>query len=202
LSALVLTVDPRSVRVLVVGEGAAAAREAERVIAAGGPVRVVSPEPGAELRALAARAPGLVLTERPYAPEDVAWATIVFAASDDPLLNGRVVDHAHAAGRLVNVSSPGTGTFQTPHAVRAGHLVIAVDAGDVEPLARRIRDHVGERIGPAYAQALDGLLALRAELLAAGQDQRWQDALEALVDEDTCASIERGAFVRRLAAWR
>jgi siroheme synthase-like protein len=197
-----LTVDPRTIRVLVVGDGAAAAREAERVVAAGGPVRVVSAAPGPELRALAARAPGVSLTERPYVPEDVAWATIVFAASDDPALNGRVVDHAHAAGRLVNVASPHAGTFQTPETVRAGALVIAVDAGGVEPLARRIREHVGERIGPAYAQALDGLLSLRADLLASGQEQRWQDALEALVDEDTCASIERGVFVRRLAAWR
>ena len=186
-----LTVDPRRVRILIVGGGAAAAGEAELVARAGGSVRVVTVRVGPELQALCARIPGVVVETRDYAPDDVAWATLVFAASDDAALNARVADHALAAGRLVSAPDGAGSTFHSAIAARAGEIVVAVSTGDVEPLARRIRDQLGDRIGRPYAEALQGLVSLRTELLARGLEERWRDALEALLDEDACAAIER-----------
>jgi precorrin-2 dehydrogenase len=196
-------VDGRRARVLVVGGGTAAAREAETAGAAGATVHVVAEAPGETVRAVAVRMPTVTVESRAYAPQDVAWATLVFAASDDPALDARVAEHAHAAGRLVSVpGNPAAGTFTSPVALRAGEIVVAVSAEALAPLARSIRDMIGERVGVGYARALEGLMGLRDELLARGQEDRWLNAVESLLDDDACLAIERGTFARRLAAWR
>ncbi len=198
-----VVIDARRVRVLVVGGGDAAAAETAAIVRVGGAVRVVAPEPGPAIRTLAASSPLVMLDERDCRDDDVAWATLVFAAAADPAVNARLAASARESGRLVKVAGDAAAsTFSTPATLRTGELVISVCAADVEPLARRIRDHVSERVGVAYARALEGLLALRTELLARGDGQRWQDAMEALLDEDACEAIERGVFERRLAAWR
>jgi siroheme synthase-like protein len=198
-----VTINARRVRVLVVGGGSTAVREASAAGAAAASVRVVDPEPGAQMRALVQGAPSMTLEVRGYVPDDVAWATIVHAATDDALLNARIAELAEAAGRLVNVAgAPDASTFTTPETIRAGALTVAVAAEALDPMARRVRDRLAEEIGPAYAGAMDGLLALRDRLLARGDETRWADAVESLLDDDVCRSIERGSFVRRLAAWQ
>lgn len=198
-----MTINARRVRVLVVGGGSAAVREASAAGAAAASVRVVDPEPGEAMRALARRLPSMTLEVRGYVPDDVAWATIVYAATADEQLNARIAELAEAAGRLVNVAgAPDASTFTSPEMVRAGALTVAVAADALDPMARRVRDHLAERVGPAYAGAMDGLVALRARLLARGDETRWADAVESLIDDDVCQSIERGTFARRLAAWQ
>ncbi len=198
-----MTINARRVRVLVVGGGSAAVREASAAGASGASVRVVDPQPAAQMRALVEGAPSMTLEVRGYVPDDVAWATIVYAATDDALLNARIAELAEAAGRLVNVAgAPDASTFTSPETVRAGALTVAVAADALDPMARRVCDRLAEQIGPAYAGAMDGLLALRGRLLARGDEARWADAVESLLDDDVCRSIERGSFARRLAAWQ
>ena len=198
-----MTIDARRARVLVVGGGAAAEREARATGAAGATVRVVDPAPGEALLALAAREPTVSVEARGYAPADVAWATMVYAVADDAALNARVAELAQAAGRLVNVAGdPAASTFAIPETLRAGGLTIAVDAATLDPMARRVRNMLADRMGPGYAGAVDGLMALRERLLARGDTGRWGDAVESLLDDDLCQSIERGLFARRLAAWQ
>lgn len=197
-----MTIDVRRARVLVVGGGATAERAARSTGAAGATVRVVDPAPGEALAALATRQPGVSVERRDHAPGDVAWATIVYAAADDAALNARVAELAEAAGRLVNVvGDPAASTFAMPETLRAGGLTIAVDAATLDPMARRVRDMLAERMGSGYAGAVHGLTALRERLLARGDPGRWNDAVESLLDDDLCQSIERGLFARRLAAW-
>ncbi len=188
---------------LVVGGGTAAAQAASVAGGAGASVRVVAERPGDQLHAVVARLPSMTLEPRGHVPEDVAWATIVFAATDDAVLNARVAELAYAAGRLVSIAGdPDASTFTSPETVRAGALTIAVAADALDPMARRVCDMLADRIGASYASAVDGLLALRARLLARGDETRWADAVESLVDDDVCQSIERGSFARRLAAWQ
>ncbi|MDE3151253.1 MAG: hypothetical protein KGL93_03305, partial [Gemmatimonadota bacterium] len=145
----------------------------------------------------------VTLEARAPAGDDVAWATLVFAASDDAALNARIGELAHAAGKLVSVAGDaGASTFTSPETIRAGALTIAVAAAYLEPLALRVREMIADRIGPAFAHAVEGLTGLRRDLLARGDAERWTHAAESLLDDDVCASIERGLFARRLAAWR
>lgn len=203
MSVMPVAVDARRARVLIVGGGDAAVREAAAIVGAGGAVRVVDPRPGTALRTLAAGTPGVLIEEREWRDDDVAWATLVFAASDDPATNAGVGASARDAGRLVNIlDDAAASTFATPAILRSGALVVAVSAADLEPLGLRVRDRISERVGASYGRALEGLLALRTELLARGDEERWHNALEALLDEDACDAIERGLFERRLAAWR
>jgi precorrin-2 dehydrogenase len=203
LSGIPVSIDARRARVLVVGGGPAAAGQATAAGVAGATVRVVDPAPCAALGTLAERVPSVTIASRGHAPEDVAWATMVFAVSTDAALNARVAELAQAAGRLVSVAGDGAAsTFTSPVALRAGALTIAVAADGLDPVARRVCDMLEERMGPLYGAAMDGLVALRTRLLARGDDDRWADAVESLIDDDLCRSIERGLFARRLAAWQ
>ncbi len=198
-----MIINARRARVLVVGGGASAAQGAAAAGAAGAAVRVVDPQLGEQVRTVAAQLPTVTVEPRAYAPEDMAWASLVFAAADDAALNTRVAELAQVAGRPVHVAGdPEASTFTTPEVLRAGGLTIAISADGVDPMARRVRDMLAEQIGPSYASAMDGLLALRERLLARGDATRWIDAVESLLDDDVCQSIERGTFARRLAAWQ
>lgn len=203
MSGLPVTINAKRARVLVVGGGAPAVRAATAAAEAGATVRIVDANPDDRLRALAARGPAVTLEARDAAGDDVAWATLVFAASDDAVRNVRIGELAHAAGKLVSVAGDSAAsTFTSPETIRAGALTIAIAAGDLEPLARHVRERIAERIGAAYADAVEGLTGLRRELLARGDADRWTHATESLLDDDVCVSIERGSFARRLAAWR
>jgi siroheme synthase-like protein len=196
-------VEARRARVLVVGSGDAAAQHAELAARAGAAVRVVSEAPGDGVRAAAERHERIAIERRAHTPEDVAWATLVFALDADDGVNARVADLAQAAGRLVTVGAESDrNSFWAPPTLRAGDVVIAVATGDVAPMARLVLSRIGDRVGPSYGEALTGLEALRNELLSRGQADRWMDAVESLLDDDAWQAIERGTFARRLAAWR
>lgn len=85
---------------------------------------------------------------------------------------------------------------------RAGDVVVSVYAGGVPGAAARIRDAVAERVGPAYAEAVSALAALRTRLLADGATERWARAREELLGGDFCRLVESGGFLERVARWR
>ncbi len=85
---------------------------------------------------------------------------------------------------------------------RAGELVIAVFAGGVPAVARRIRDAIGERFDARYAGAVEALGALRRRLLATGEREAWRRALRTLVAEDFCDRVEQGTIPADAASWR
>lgn len=86
---LPVALDLRGRRVLVVGAGQVAARKVGPLIEAGAPVEVVALSLDAHLENLLAEG-SLVAHRRPFAPEDLAGAWLVYALTDSPALNARV----------------------------------------------------------------------------------------------------------------
>ena len=172
----------RGRRVVVVGAGRIAARKIEPLLDTGAEVVVVSPEPGAEVRAWA-DAGRLVLHERAFRPDDLEGAWLALTATDDPAVNAAV----HAAGEAGRIwvnsaDDPVNCSFTLMSVIRRGDLVVSVGTGGRSPaLAVHLRRQLEEEIGPEYETLLDLLSDAREELRGAGrssEDADWQSVFD------------------------
>lgn len=94
---------------------------------------------------------------------DLSPYLIVFAATDNPQVNERVLADADKAGKLVSVADkPDSGNLIVPAAVRRGKLTLAVSTSGASPaLSAKIGRELQERYGPEYEIYLDFLAELR-----------------------------------------
>jgi hydroxymethylbilane synthase len=162
---IILTVRGR--RALVVGGGPVAERKLSGLLGAGADVTLVSPAVTAEIERLA-RDGRLGWIERQYEAADLAGAFVVFAATDDAVLNAQIVAAARAAGALVNdASDAARGDFSTPAVHRSGALTVSVDSAGLAPgFAKRIRDELAVVFDSRYARAAATLGLLRERVRA------------------------------------
>lgn len=151
---------------VVVGGGAVGLRKAGTLAKAGADVTLVAAE-------LTAEPPqGVAVLLRPYGPETIEGALLVFACTDDDALNSRIADDARAAGALVNAADqPDDCDFYVPAIASDGDVVVAVGTGGSAPalagnLKRRLAAALGSRIGE-FASLLT---QLRSQLRAAEND--------------------------------
>ena len=200
---LPLMLDGASVRALVIGGGAVAARKAFALLDGGASVRVRAPVVAPELAAHAARDEHLLIEREPYDESAIGDATLVVAATDDRSVNVRVAEDARRHGRLIVVADdPPAGTAVMPAVHRTGELVVAVASGGVPGASVRVRDALARRLDDRYATAIRELSSLRQRLLRERDRASWHTAAHALLAEDFCESVETGAFSERLAEWR
>jgi len=162
-------------RCLVVGAGTVAERKVNGLLGAGARVTVVSPSATERLLDWA-RAGRIGMTLREYAADDLAGHSIVFAATDDGLVNAEVARDARAAGVLINAADdPAHCDFILPAVLTRGDLTVAVSTGGASPaLARVVRDELG-----AFLDRED-YAAARRTLRARGTPapwERWRRAL-------------------------
>ncbi|HEX6371095.1 MAG TPA: bifunctional precorrin-2 dehydrogenase/sirohydrochlorin ferrochelatase [Longimicrobium sp.] len=162
-----LMLDMARLRVLVVGGGAVAARKVAGLAEAGGRPMVVAPAVTDELRASIVRL-RLVWHPRPYDSMDVDRHHLVFAATNDAAVNGRIADDARAAGALVSrADEGGESDFHVPSHIRQEDVVVAFSTGGASPLlARRLRERLETVVTPGLGRAARRLAAVRAEVQA------------------------------------
>jgi precorrin-2 dehydrogenase len=200
VSAIPLIVEGTMFRILVVGGGQVGTRKTLAFLASGAQIRVIAPEVSARLAAETER---LQIEVREYRTGDVADAHLVVAATNNRSVNARVASDARAANRLILVAdAPHEGNCAMPALHRAGDLLIAVSAGGVPTAAVRIRDALAERFDGRYAEALTVLQAMRRETLAAEGLESRREAAVAIVPEDFCDAVERGAYKEGAFRWR
>ena len=154
-------VDPRQVRMALVGRGRAAERRLELLLG-GGALRltVFSDRPSA---GLAARA-GARLHRRLPEVEELATLALLWIV-DLPLAEAAPLARAgRAAGCLINVEDvTGLCDFHNPAQVRRGDLLLTVSTGGRSPgLAARIRSELARTFGPEWADRLNSIAARRA----------------------------------------
>ncbi len=131
-----LFMDVSGSRCVVVGGGGVASRKVRGLLESGARVVVVSPEVSSEIEAM-----DVTVERRPYAPGDLAGASLAFAATDRREVNAAVAREAKENGIPVNVADrPAEGDFALPSVLRRGGLQVAVSTGGASPaLARKIR---------------------------------------------------------------
>jgi uroporphyrin-III C-methyltransferase/precorrin-2 dehydrogenase/sirohydrochlorin ferrochelatase len=119
-------------RIVVIGGSEAAAWKAELLSAAGAAVAVLSPEPCADMEALAADPPGgpVRLERRSWSPSDLDGAALVVAAARDEEEAQAIFAAAAESGVPVNViDKPGYCTFQFGAIVNRSPLVVGISTG-------------------------------------------------------------------------
>jgi siroheme synthase-like protein len=174
-------------RCVVIGGGEVAARKVVALRAAGGQVRVVSPELTAALEAQAAKGEIEAIRER-YGVAHLEGAVLVFAATNDRHVNAKVAADAQHLGLPVNVAdSPEESSFVVPAVVRRGDFCLSLSTGGHSPLlAARLCDELESRFGPEYGPLVELLGQMRAYIKTRSQDSaRRRCALARLVDAES-----------------
>jgi precorrin-2 dehydrogenase/sirohydrochlorin ferrochelatase len=186
---------PLSLRVrgrlcVVVGAGDVGRRKARGLLDAGARVRVVDP--------VAARLHDLEEAHclpRPYRPEDLADAFLVFAATSDHDLNRRVAADARKGGALVQMADDPAGSdFSLPALLRRDDLTIAVFSGGGSPaLCSLLRDEIDAGLGPHWGVFLEIAAALRRKRLTGSDSSSYnRNVLDQLAAADLAGLIAAG----------
>ena len=152
---------------VVIGGGHVAARKVEGLVAAQAQVKVISPVLVSELQSLADSGV-ITFAKRSYQDGDLEGAYLAIAATDEMSVNHAVWAEAMERGCLINVvDDPEHSTFILPAVLQRGEMSVAVSTGGGSPaLARRIRERLGNIIGPEYGTLTELMAELRPELLA------------------------------------
>jgi precorrin-2 dehydrogenase/sirohydrochlorin ferrochelatase len=184
--------DLRGKLALVVGGGEVASRKVQLLLSCGARVRLVSPRVTSSLSRLSS---SLDVISRPYRATDLDGTFIVFAVTDDPVVNETVAREARARGILVNVAdSPSLCDFIVPSVVSRGDLQVAISTGGASPaLAAHLRAELERVVGPEYAELVTLLESVRERVRAEIADpERRRAVLEQLVRSDLLALIRQG----------
>lgn len=149
-------------RAVVVGGGQVAARKVAGLLAAGAVVRVVSPRCCPDL----AERQGIEWVRQPYVADALEDADLVFACTNDRMLNARVAIDARRVGALCNnADDPGASGFLVPAVLRHGDFTVAVGTGGVGPkLAANIRGRLASLLGPEFGILVGELRKARAQV--------------------------------------
>ena len=120
-------------RVVVIGGGVVATRKVRGLLAVQAQVVVVSPTASDDIRGWAT-AGQLTWHPRPFAPADLAGALLVFAATNDRVVNAQVTAVAQAQNSLCNVADVAEeGDFVCPAVIRHDELVIGINTTQKNP---------------------------------------------------------------------
>ncbi len=174
----------------IVGGGHIAFSKAETLIGLGAIVQVVGKEILPELKTLIERSGGRVV-QADYAPEHVARARIVIAATDNTILNERVYHDAKVHGQWVNVvDAPALCDFIFPAIIKRGDVQVAITTAGVSPsLARAIKRRI-EHVLPWNLEALIHWIKEKRDVVKAHlkgiQARRlfWDDILEGSIAQE------------------
>jgi precorrin-2 dehydrogenase/sirohydrochlorin ferrochelatase len=172
-------------RCVVVGGGRVAERKVRGLLDAGGAVVVVAPDATDGLRALAADGALRWVASR-YERSHLDGAFLVLAATDDRMVNARVVDDANGAGILVNgADAPEDGSFITPALVRRGGLVLtATTSGGSPTLAAVVRERLETEYGAEWEAIAELFGGIREQIKAAGATEaERKDAVRRLLQD-------------------
>lgn len=155
---LPLFLDVTGRAVLVAGAGTIASRKALDLVEAGARVRVVAPRISAELAA--ARSEALTIEERSFEERDLDAMWLVFAATDDPVVQKRIADECERAQVFcVAIDDPPNATAYGGAILRRGPITVAISTSGEAPALARLMREVFEQALPdaSYVEAARAL---------------------------------------------
>lgn len=143
-------------RCLLVGGGEVASRKVDDLLVCGAQVQVVSPMISAAIEHYAA-AGQIECHRRRFEDSDVQGMNMVISATDNEIVNQRVMSVCRDMGILVNVvDDPPKCDFFVPAVVRRGSLAISVSTEGKSPLlARQIKGQLQEEFGEEYGYLVE-----------------------------------------------
>jgi precorrin-2 dehydrogenase/sirohydrochlorin ferrochelatase len=190
-----VNLDIHGLLCVVIGGGTVASRKIEALLLCGAQIRVVSPIVVERITELATA--GLLdWQQRKYEQDDLSGAKLVFAATDNPIVQKQIAADADTAGILVNVIDlPESCSFQVPASFYRGRLLLTVATGGGSPaLAARIRKELEVSYGPEYGALVALMAAVRKEIVASsGNSAEHKQLFERLLDSEilNCVRYQR-----------
>jgi precorrin-2 dehydrogenase/sirohydrochlorin ferrochelatase len=187
-----VNLDIRDLLCVIIGGGTVASRKIESLLPCGAQIRVISPVV-VERIAVHAQKGLLEWQQKEYDQEDLSGAKLVFAATDNPVIQRQIVADADAADILVNViDMPEFCNFQVPASFRRGGLLLTVATGGGSPaLAARIRKDFETFYGPEYGILVALMAAIRKEIVgSSGDSVEHKQIFEKLLDSDILNCIQ------------
>jgi precorrin-2 dehydrogenase/sirohydrochlorin ferrochelatase len=186
-------------KVVVIGGGRVAERKVAGLLVTGSLITVISPQATDKLKGLAGS--GLIeWLERSFSKEDIEGAFLIFAATNDNVLN-QSIKMAASEQQLVNIADDPEGSnFHVPSHIQRGRLSIAVSTGGASPtLARKIREQLEHQFDDQFEEYLEFLFSARQRILKEVKDpSRKGKILTAIVSEEFMKSPDREAALSRL----
>jgi precorrin-2 dehydrogenase/sirohydrochlorin ferrochelatase len=183
-------------RLIIVGGGLVAERKVSSLLGAEATIVVISHELSPWLQSCFED--GLITwLERGYMEGDLEGAALVFAATDQAIVNEAVVVEATKLGIPVNHAGDGKrGTFITPSSVRRGKLIIAVSSSGAGPIvATNLCREIEKQYGAEYETYIDFLSSVRMVIKHRVSDISERHYLFKLLAEmDVLTDIRNGKF--------
>ena len=141
--------DLRGGTAVVAGGGVVGERKVRSLLAAGVPVRLISPAATEQLQVWAA-GNKIVWEQRTFREQDLDGAGLVFAATNVRAVNRQIAHAASDRGLLVNVAdAPAEGNFHSPAVHRTGDLIVSVSTISGRPRqATSVRDKIAALLAP------------------------------------------------------
>lgn len=129
-------------------------------------VKLVAKEINLEIIELAKEYPNLKIVQKSYDADDLNEVDIVFAATNDNILNEVIRTDAHQKGLLINVADkPDLCDFYLGSIVQKGDLKIAISTNGKSPtIAKRLKEILNEGIPAELDDTLQNMSALRQTL--------------------------------------
>ena len=149
---------------VVVGGGNVAYRKIQRLLDCGARIKVISPRVVPQLEHDLKGSASLTWVATAYTGrEDLKGACLVFAATNDPIVNEQIRLEANALGILVNVASQShLGDFIVPATFSKGDLQVSVSTGGKVPgLSKLIKETLEGEFIPEYGDLIDILEQVR-----------------------------------------
>ena len=158
---------------LLVGAGEIARQKLSNLLDCQAKVHVVAPEAHSDIQALA-RDGKIQWSARSYKKADTQGASLVIAATDNRVLQKKIVKDAHARGIWVNiVDVPALCDFIAPAVISRGDIQIAISTGGAAPaLSKYLRRKLEPLIGEEYEEFAKIVKKWRPDILKLPQDQR------------------------------
>lgn len=155
-------------RCLVVGGGTVAARKIDALLLCGGIVQIISPDVCPAIEELA-EAGSIEWLERTYKEGDAEDAFLVFAATDDAVVQKLIADDTKRYHVLLNSANDGElSDFHVPAKIRRRDFVIAVSTGGGSPaLAMLLKAQLAEEYGEEYGVLVELMARIRRQVVNA-----------------------------------
>jgi precorrin-2 dehydrogenase / sirohydrochlorin ferrochelatase len=138
---------------VVIGGGRVAERKVRLLLKFNAEVKVISPYAVTNIRTLSEKKK-IELLLRPYMEGDLQGAALVFAATDDEVINGAVRAEARSKGIPINVvDNPELCDFIVPSVVKKGPITVAIStAGTLPLLSKKLRKEIEAVITHDYVK--------------------------------------------------
>lgn len=182
--------------VLVVGAGKVAVRKVKRLLKSGAKITVVAPNSSEDLLALA-QCQMIAYIKRPFDLKDIVELEpfLVFAATDNPVLNETIAQYCATNNILVNaITDPINGNFSVQAEIKKRNYAVSISTfGHGPGFSKAMREYLEPVLDDRLDLAVDVYIGIRQWLFETQDNTDLRIAcMRRLTLKKICSMIDEG----------